>query len=77
MENIAVSDIMQQMDNFTYEEKKTLAHAFRTSLKHKPQKIHLGRGNGKEPVITNSLIGIFKDSTITIEQIRDERLAQQ
>ena len=77
MANISVSDIKQQMDSFSYEEKRTLAHALRLSLKHKPQKIHLKRGNGKEPVITNSLIGIFKDSTVTLEQVRDERLARQ
>lgn len=79
MSDFAMNDIVARIDDFSYEEKQTLFQALRSSLKHqpKPRRIRLARGNNKEPVITKSLLGIFKDTSITLEDIRDERLARQ
>ena len=77
MSDFAVSDIMAHINDFSYAERQTLFQAFKDSLKHKPKKIRLARGNNKEPVITNSLLGIFKDTSVTLEDVRDERMARQ
>ena len=77
MATLAMDDIIAHINDFSYDEKRTLAQAFKAALKPKPRKIRLARGNNKEPVITNSLMGIFKNTDITLEEIRDERLARQ
>ena len=77
MATLAVNDVISQLDSFSYEEKKTLFQALKSALRRKPKKIRLARGNNKEPVITKSLMGIFKDTSITLDDIREERLARQ
>ena len=78
MATIAVNDIVSQLDDFSYEEKRTLFQALKASIKRRrPHKIRLARGNNKEPVITKSLMGIFKDTNVTLDEVREERLARQ
>lgn len=77
MSDYAVSDIMAHINDFSYDERKSLFQALKASLKRKPKRIRLARGNGKEAVITKSLTGILKGSTVTLEEARDERLARQ
>lgn len=77
MSDYAVSDIMAHINDFSYDERKSLFQALKASLKRKPKRIRLARGNGKEAVITKSLTGIFKGSTVNLEEARDERWARQ
>ena len=77
MSDFALSDIMAHINDFSYDDRRTLFQALKVSLKRKPKKIRLARGNGGATPITDSLIGIFKDSTVTLEEARDERLARQ
>ncbi|MBP5707033.1 MAG: hypothetical protein J6W76_07080 [Spirochaetales bacterium] len=77
MSDIVLYDVISHLNDFTYEEKKTLFQAVKLSMKSKPRKFKMRRENNKEPVITNSLVGIFKNTDITIEEIREERLARQ
>lgn len=77
MSDFAVNDIMARLNEFSYDERKTLFQALKASLKRKPKKIRLARGNGKEAVHTKALTGILKGSTVTLEEARDERLARQ
>ncbi len=77
MSDIALHDVMAHLDDFSYEEKKTLFEVLKKALKRKPKKIRLARGNNKEPVHTKTLMGILKGSTVTLEEARDERLARQ
>ncbi|WP_296328593.1 hypothetical protein [uncultured Treponema sp.] len=77
MSDYAVSDIMAHINDFSYDERKSLFQTLKASLKRKPKRIRLARGNGKEAVITKSLTGIFKDTSVTLEDAKDKRLARQ
>ena len=77
MSDFAVSDIMEHINDFSYDERKTLFQALKASLKKKPKRIRFARGNGKEAVHTKALMGILKGSTVTLDEARDERLARQ
>lgn len=76
MAAFTADEVIEHINEFSYDEKKSIFHALKASLR-RPRKIRLARGNGKEPVITNSLLGIFKDDSITLDDIREERIARQ
>lgn len=78
MATMTFDDVLKNINEFSYSEKKTLFEALKKSLKktRKP-KIKLAKGNDCEPVHTMALMGILKGSTVTLEEARDERLARQ
>ncbi|MBR5645951.1 MAG: hypothetical protein IKX23_04860 [Treponema sp.] len=77
MSDIAIDEIMAQIDNFSYDEKITLMQAFRSALRRNSKKIHLHSSNHKKTVHTNALKGILKDSSVTLEDARNARLSRQ
>lgn len=44
MSDYAVSDIMAHINDFSYDERKSLFQALKASLKRKPKRIRLTRG---------------------------------
>ena len=61
MSDVTFDEFLAQVDNFSYEQKKSLLERLKASLKHKKQKefkIRLAKGKKIKTSIVDSLVGI-------------------